>query len=160
MRGIIVAISANNVIGVDNKLPWHYPADLKRFRRVTSGTTVIMGRLTYESIGKPLPNRRNIVVTSSRIVAPEGGPAVECVTSVQQASAIAGETAWFIGGARIFAEAMPFCDLLDVTFVPDVIEARDPVLFPPIKPGEWQRDTVTTFPDDPRLKHTVYHRVP
>ncbi|MBC7793904.1 MAG: dihydrofolate reductase [Clostridia bacterium] len=156
MIGIIVAISANHVIGVDNKLPWHYPADLKRFRRVTKGHAVIMGRLTYESIGKPLPERRNIVVTRSRI---EG---VDCVTSVREAVALAAtrdQTVWFIGGARIFEEAMLFCDILDVTFVPDVVEAASPVLFPTINPGIWQRDTLTTFPEDQRLKHAIYHRL-
>lgn len=158
MNGIIVAISANNVIGCDNKLPWHYPADLQRFRRVTRGNTVVMGRLTYESIGKPLPDRRNIVVTSGRI------DGVECVRSVQEAAAIAasndpGASTWFIGGARIFAEAMPLCEVLDVTYVPDIVVHKTAVVFPPIDPGMWQRDTVTSFPDDPRLKHTIYHRI-
>lgn len=161
--GLIVAISANNVIGVNNELPWHYPADLKRFRRVTRGNTIIMGRLTYESIGKPLPERRNIVVTRSYI------PGVECVLSVRDAIALADRqgdnpaitpgTIWFIGGARIFEEAMPYCNLLDITYVPDVVDAPNAVKFPPIETGIWQRDTLTTFADDPRLKHVIFHRV-
>lgn len=157
LRGILVAISANGVIGVDNRLPWHYPADLQRVKRLTTGNTIVMGRLTYTSIGKPLPNRRNIVVTRGHI------DGVECVASLAAAVALAekdpvGDTLWFFGGARIFAEAMPLCDVIDVTHVPDVIEDVNAVKFPSIDPSLWRSEGTTTLPDDPRLQHTVYRR--
>jgi dihydrofolate reductase len=159
IRGIIVAVSANGVIGVGNKLPWHYAADLKRFKRLTVGNTVVMGRLTYESIGKALPQRRNIVVTSGAMNA----PGVEAVRNLSDAVKLAegtpqGKYLWFIGGARIFAEAMPMCDLLDVTYVPDVIATADAVRMPSIDEAVWKARQRETLEDDPRLAHVVFER--
>ena len=159
IRGIIVAVSANNVIGVGNRLPWHYPADLKRFKRLTVGNTIVMGRLTFESIGRVLPDRRSIVVTRSPLQTAD----VETAPSLQAAIALAeesprGEYLWFIGGARIFAEAMPLCDLLDVTYVPDTIDADGAVFMPPIDTGVWQAGEAESFPDDPRLERVVFRR--
>jgi dihydrofolate reductase len=165
-KGIIVAVSTNGVIGVGNRLPWHYPADLKRFKRLTTGNTVIMGRLTYESLGKPLPNRRNIVVTRAEpeelgTAAMTGG--IETAVTVSEAIELAetnprGDQLWFIGGARIFAEAMPLCDQLDVTYVPDTITAANAVRFPPIDPKCWKSGPKEPFADDPRLSHAVFTR--
>ncbi|HSI03483.1 MAG: dihydrofolate reductase [Myxococcota bacterium] len=159
IRGIIVAVSANGVIGVGNKLPWHYSADLKRFKRLTVGHTIVMGRLTYESIGKALPERRNIVVTRNGLTA----PGVEVVRSLSDAVKLAestpyGKHLWFIGGARIFAEAMPMCDLLDVTYVPDVIAAADAVRMPPIDDNVWKIRQREALEEDPRLSHAVFEK--
>src|ERR1700679_2773947 len=113
MRGMIYAVSPEGVIGVDNRIPWRYPGDFRRFKRVTMGKTIVMGRRTFESIGHALPGRRNIVVTSR----PLAVPGVECVKSVDEALERAGSEidVWFIGGARIYAEAMQHVDLIDVT---------------------------------------------
>src|SRR5579883_2104221 len=116
MRGMILAVSPEGVIGLGGKIPWRHPGDMRRFKRVTMGATVIMGRATFEETGKPLPGRRNIVVTSRRLDV----PGVEQVASVEEALARAGDAdVWFIGGARIYEEAMRYVDVIDVTYVPD-----------------------------------------
>jgi dihydrofolate reductase len=125
--GIIVAVAKSGVIGIDGKIPWRHPADMKRFKEVTTGHTVIMGRKTYESMGKPLPNRRNIVVTRAAIAG------VECVPSLAEALALVKDDAFIIGGARLYAEGMAHADFLDVTLVPDdVPRTPDAVVFPEI----------------------------
>ena len=121
------------VIGKDGKLPWHYPADLRRFKQRTMNCAVIMGRVTWDSLGnKPLPGRRNIVISRA------GVAGVECYNSIATAlKACGNEDAWFIGGAQIYQAAMDYVDLLDVTFVPDVVEGNDLVRFPEIDWGKW-----------------------
>jgi len=152
-RGIIVAMNADRVIGVDGRLPWHYPADLKRFKRLTTGTTVVMGRVTWESIGsKPLPGRRNLVVTRSRI---EG---VETCADPASAAESADTPVWFIGGAGVYREALTLADRIDVTLVPDTVSARDPVRFPEIDPALWQLVREDVLEEDPRLRLLRYAR--
>ena len=138
---IIVAIADNNAIGRDNTLLWHISEDLKFFKRTTSGCPVIMGRRTFESIGRPLPKRTNIVV-SRGFDAPEG---VEVVPSMEKAykSAFAavqdeeGNARCFvIGGGQIYAQAMQDADRLIVTHVHTVIEDAD-TFFPQIDPYVW-----------------------
>src|SRR5258708_29568586 len=108
MRGMIYAQSPEGVIGIDNAIPWRHPGDFRRFKRVTLGSTIIMGRKTYESMGKPLPGRRNVVVTRGQVEAP-GGERVECVRSIEEALALAGDgDAWLVGGARIYEEGMRY----------------------------------------------------
>lgn len=150
--GMIVAVSPEGVIGVDGRIPWHYPGDLKRFKRLTVDTTIIMGRHTYESIGRPLPKRRNVVITRREI---EG---VECFKDVKSALESCSGPVWFIGGARIYAEAMEHCDLIDVTYVPDRIEAAGAVRFPEIDEARFEPGPRVTHPDDPRLEHRVFRR--
>src|SRR5262249_28689213 len=99
MRGMIYAVSPDGVIGLGGTIPWRYPGDFRRFRRMTMGAVVVMGRATFESIGKPLAGRRNLVVTSR----PLDVAGVEAVRSIDEALARAGEAdVWFLGGARIF----------------------------------------------------------
>ena len=101
---LVVAMDAQRGIGVDNRLPWHLPEDLAHFKRVTMGHPIIMGRKTYDSIGRPLPNRRNIVVTRDGAWQRDG---VDAVGSLGQAIALAdGAAACIIGGAQIFAQAL------------------------------------------------------
>src|SRR5882672_1666299 len=103
MRAMIYAMSPEGVIGVHGKIPWRYPGDLKRFKRLTTGSTVIMGRATFESIGRPLPGRRNVVVTSRLADV----PGIQCARSIDEALSLAGDAdIWFIGGARIYEGAM------------------------------------------------------
>jgi dihydrofolate reductase len=100
----IVAMASNRCIGRDNTLPWRLPADLKRFKQLTLGHTLVMGRKTYESIGRPLPGRTSIVVTRQRDYAPEG---VQVAHSLEQALALARGTEVFIaGGADLYRQAM------------------------------------------------------
>ena len=138
MIGIIAAVSINGVIGVDNKLPFDYPEDMKHFRKTTADSVVIMGRKTFESIGRPLPKRRNIVVSSS--LSPVDG--VEIAPSVVAAmTACSNETRniWFIGGASIYEEGMLYADEIVLTQTTDYVRHPNAVKFPWIHPAifEW-----------------------
>jgi dihydrofolate reductase len=130
---LVVAMDAQRGIGVDNKLPWHLPEDLAHFKRVTLGHPIIMGRKTFDSIGRPLPKRRNIVVTRNQDWRHEG---VDAALSLQDAIALAGdEPASIIGGAQIFGEAMAVASRMIVTEIDHVF--RCDTFFPPIDPGQW-----------------------
>lgn len=125
----IVAMSANRVIGREGKLPWHYPEDLKFFKRTTLGHPILMGRATFDSIGRPLPGRQNIVL--SRTMPPREG-----VTVIRDASELPNvcgdaETVFVIGGARVFEELLPQCDGLYLTFICREYEGN--VFLPPFE---------------------------
>lgn len=153
LRAMMVAVSPDGVIGRGGKIPWHYSGDLKRLKRITMGATVIMGRITWESAGsKPLPGRRNIVITRATL------PDVECFADIPSALATVPGDVWFLGGARIYAEAMQYCDLMDVTYVPDHVEPRGAVLFPPIDPAQWEAGSLVDHEDEPTLCRRVYTR--
>jgi dihydrofolate reductase len=130
---IIVAIGENNAIGKNNQLLWHLPADLKHFKNKTAGHTIIMGRKTFDSLGKPLPNRRNIVVTRQDITI----PGCEVVKSIDEAIALCkGEEEVFIGGgAEIYREAMDKTDRIYLTIVHKMFDAD--TFFPEIDFTQW-----------------------
>jgi dihydrofolate reductase len=131
---LVVAIDAQRGIGVRNTLPWRLPEDLAHFKRVTTGHPIIMGRKTFDSIGRPLPNRRNIVVTRNPAWRHDG---VDAVTSLADAIALAGgEDACIIGGAQIFGESLGIADQLIVTEIGHTFECD--TFFPPLPPGQWQ----------------------
>jgi dihydrofolate reductase len=136
MITIIAAIAKNNALGKDNDLIWHLPADLKRFKKVTSGHHIIMGRNTFESIGKPLPNRTTVIVTKNADYVKEG-----CLiaNSVEQALEMAEEDdqIFVIGGAQIYKYVMAnnLADILDITLVHNEFEAD--VFFPEIDSDVW-----------------------
>lgn len=129
----IVAIAENNAIGKNNQLLWHMPNDLKHFKDVTSGRTIIMGRKTFDSVGKPLPKRRNIVVTRQDITI----PGCEVVKSVEDGLALCnGEDEVFIGGgAEIYRLAMPLTDRIYLTIIHHTFEAD--TFFPELDEKEW-----------------------
>ena len=135
-KNIIVAISDNNAIGKDNDLLWHISADMKFFRRQTLGSPVIMGRKTFESIGRALPGRVNIVISRGF----DTGEDVEVVSSLEDAFATAASTnlekCFVMGGGQIYSQAMQFADRLIVTHVHTVIDEAD-TFFPPIDPSVW-----------------------
>jgi dihydrofolate reductase len=137
---LVVAMDAQRGIGVDNQLPWHLPEDLAHFKRVTLDRPIIMGRKTFDSIGRPLPKRRNIVVTRNGGWSHEG---VEAAGSLQDAVALAGDDASsIIGGAQIFTEAMDIADRMIVTHIDAVY--RCDTFFPEIDAAVW---TVTARED-------------
>ena len=144
---IIVAIADNNAIGKDNALLWHISEDLKFFKRTTAGCPVIMGRKTFESIGRPLPKRTNIVV-SRGFDAPEG---IIVVGSLSEAYTVADgsyERCFVIGGGQIYAQALADADRLVVTHVHTVIEDAD-TYFPQIDPSVWEvEDRSEMFRDE------------
>lgn len=142
------------VIGIDGKLPWHYSADLKRFKRRTMGTITVMGRLTWESIGsKPLPGRRNIVVSRKEVTG------VECYKTINDVMKACDEDdIWFIGGGQIYRTAFHLLNLLDVTWVPDKVNLENAVTFPKISESEWQIAQQSPIEEEPSLINTIYTR--
>ena len=141
---IVVAIAKNNAIGKDNQLLWHLPKDLKHFKEITSGHTIIMGRKTYDSVGKPLPNRRNIVITRQNINI-EG---CEVVDSLDAALALcANEPEVFIvGGAEIYKQAMQATDRIYLTIVHQNFDGD--TYFPEIKADEWKESQREDYQPD------------
>ncbi|MFM7760173.1 MAG: dihydrofolate reductase [Burkholderiaceae bacterium] len=137
---LIVAVDRQYGIGINNALPWRLPEDLAFFKRITSGHAIIMGRKTFDAIGRPLPNRRNIVVTRNDAWTHEG---VERAVSLQQAIHVAGEGEVFIiGGAQIYREAITLADRLIVTEI-DAEFACD-AFFPSIDPAAWYTESRET----------------
>ncbi|PRC91230.1 dihydrofolate reductase [Solimicrobium silvestre] len=138
---IIVAYDAKRGIGINNTLPWRLPEDLARFKRITTGHAIIMGRKTFASIGRPLPNRRNIVLTRNTDWQQDG---VEVVNSLPAALQLIGNTdAFIIGGADIYAQALPLCSQLLVTEIHQDVECD--AFFPAIDQDVWQETERTTF---------------
>jgi dihydrofolate reductase len=131
---IVVAISENHAIGKDNKLLWYLPKDLKHFKEITTGGTVIMGRKTYESVGKPLPNRRNIIITRQAITI-EG---CEVVNSIEAAIALCKteKEVFIVGGAEIYKQAMHLTDRIYLTIVHKQFDGDS--FFPEIDLNEWK----------------------
>ncbi|MDR3328959.1 MAG: dihydrofolate reductase [Prevotellaceae bacterium] len=133
---IIAAVADNGAIGRGNRLPWHLAEDLRRFRQLTTGHPVIMGRRTFESIGRPLPHRQNIVL--SRSLAAAEPPGVQLAASLADAlqAAQGAEEAFVIGGGSIYRQAMPLAQRLYLTHVHTVVADGD-AFFPPVSPREW-----------------------
>jgi dihydrofolate reductase len=130
---LIVATDRNHGIGINNTLPWRLPEDLAFFKRTTSGHAIIMGRKTFDSIGRPLPNRRNIVVTRNQDWAHDG---VERAGSLDEALRLAGEgDVFIIGGAQIYVDAIQRADKLIVTEIDAVFDCD--AFFPAIDPAAW-----------------------
>jgi dihydrofolate reductase len=151
MITVIAAIATNNALGKDNDLIWHLPADLKRFKKVTTGHYIIMGRNTYESIGKPLPNRTTIIITRNKNYFKEG-----CLiaNSLEQAIEMSKEEAqvFIIGGAQIYKEtiAKDLAQQLDITLVHKDFEAD--VYFPEIDAKIWKEIARENFKADEKNK--------
>ena len=141
---LVVALDAQRGIGIDNKLPWHIPEDLAHFKRLTSGHPIIMGRKTFDSIGRPLPKRRNIVITRNAQWRHEG---VETASSLQAAIELVGDdTAFIIGGAQVFNDAMALAGRMVVTEI-DHTYACD-TFFPALEPGAWTETAREAYHSD------------
>ena len=149
---LIAAIAENGVIGKDNDLIWHLPADLKRFKKVTTGHTIIMGRNTFESIGKPLPNRTTIIITRSKDYKAEGCLVVHSIQDAIKA-AKDDEHIFIIGGAQIYKQAIEsnLADQLDITEVHHSFDAD--VYFPEINLNIWEETSREYFSADNKNKH-------
>lgn len=131
---LVVAISENNAIGKDNQLLWYLPADLKHFKEITSGNTIIMGRKTYDSIGRPLPNRRNIVITRQNNLSIDN---VEVVGSLEEAilQCKNEHEIFVIGGAEIYKQALKHTNRIYLTTIHQNYDAD--AYFPELKENEW-----------------------
>ncbi|WP_429059751.1 type 3 dihydrofolate reductase [Aeromonas veronii] len=149
---MIAAMAHDRVIGKDNQMPWHLPADLAHFKRVTLGKPVLMGRKTFESIGRPLPRRRNLVISRNPDYQAEG---IEVVGSVEAALALlAGssvEELMVIGGGHLYAEMLPSADCLYLTRIDLAVEGD--TRFPAFDDGQWQRIACESHPADEKNPH-------
>lgn len=137
MVSLIVAYASNGVIGADGALPWRLPSDMKRFKEVTSGHAVVMGRKTFESLPdafRPLPQRRNIVL--SRRAGYEA-PGAEVVPDLDSALAACDRDCFVIGGGRVYQEALPFAERVYATEIEQDFEGD--TFFPGLRDGEWRR---------------------
>ncbi|AZJ32708.1 MULTISPECIES: dihydrofolate reductase [Tenacibaculum] len=151
MITLIAAIAKNNALGKDNDLIWHLPADLKRFKKVTTGHPILMGRNTFESIGKPLPNRTSIIITRNNNYFIDG-----CLiaNSIEQAIELTGgKDAFIIGGAQIYKDALEqnLVDRLDITVLHHEFEAD--AFFPEIDMGIWKEVAREDFKADDKNKY-------
>lgn len=158
MIALVAAVAKNNVIGKSNDLPWYLPEDLKRFKHLTNGQVVIMGRKTYESIlnrlGKPLPNRTNVVITANPSYSVEEG--VEKFTSLPDAIAAHQNAEIFlIGGQRIFEEGINYADTMFLTELHKEYEGD--VYFPKINNEKWNKSIEHDFPDFDFVRYTRKH---
>jgi dihydrofolate reductase len=159
---MIAAQSKDRVIGVDNSLPWHLPADLKFFKTMTLGKPVVMGRKTFDSVGRPLPNRTNIVITRQEGWAAEG---VKVVGSVAAALRLAAEERpeeiMIVGGEQIYREVLPLADRIYLTEVD--IDVEGDAKFPELSAEEWDREVLEEHPIDdegrPAFRFTRLNRV-
>jgi dihydrofolate reductase len=149
---LIVAYALNRVIGRDNTLPWKLPSDLAHFKRTTLGHPVIMGRKTWESLGRPLPGRRNIVISRNPQYEAAGA---QCVTSLALAIEAVqdAEQAFVIGGAQIYQEALPFAQSVIATEILDNIEGD--AFFAPLDKQAWSETSRTHYPPENGLSFDV-----
>ncbi|MGZ5595349.1 MAG: dihydrofolate reductase [Usitatibacter sp.] len=146
-RSLVVAVARNGVIGRDNALPWRLPADLAYFKRVTMGRPVVMGRKTYESIGKPLPGRVNIVVTRDRGFSAPGCIVAGSLEEAWRAARDADEVC-VIGGTTLFEETLPIADFIHLTEVDADVEGD--TYFPAFDRSQWSEREVSRHAADER----------
>ena len=159
-KSLIVAVADNQAIGRKNQLLWNLPGDMKYFREQTSGHAVIMGWMTFQSIGRPLPKRQNIVI--SIFPWPDAPEEVTVVESLEEAFAAAkGEKCFVIGGAYTYAEAVEVVDTMHITHVHDTPQDAD-AFFPEIDPEVWEEASRSPLQTDPvtgiTFEFTVYRR--
>ena len=151
---LIVAYAQNRVIGRDNTLPWKLPSDLAHFKRTTLGHPIIMGRKTWESLGRPLPGRRNIVISRDANYPAQGA---QCVTSLAQAIAAVQdlEEAFVIGGAQIYQEALPLAQQVIATEVLAPVEGD--AFFAPLDKTQWIETSRQPHPAENGLRFDIVH---
>lgn len=138
---LLAAVAKHGVIGIRNTLPWHLPEDLKRFKELTTGKTVAMGRKTFDSIvarlGKPLPNRHSVVITKN-LTAQIASDSVTVVHSIADLLQLDVDSVYVIGGADIYRQTIDLADSLDITEVD--LDVQGDAFFPDIDQGVWQRE--------------------
>ena len=155
MIALIVARSKNNVIGKDGRIPWFIKGELKQFKDLTTGHVVIMGRRSYEEIGRPLPNRKNIVVSNTKTFSGEN---LVTVGSLKEAIEISrGEDIFVGGGFRLFEEVLPIVDVMYITEVDTVIDGGD-TFFPEFDASQFDMIVGETAGDDIKYTRTIYTR--
>ena len=151
MISLLVAMDQNRVIGKDNQLPWHLPADLQYFKKVTMGHPIIMGRKTFDSIGRVLPGRENVIVTRNREYKNEDCTILHSIDEIKQFADGKEQEVFVIGGAEIFKGILPVADRLYLTEIDASFEGD--TYFPTIDDKEWRQVSVTPGVADEKNKY-------
>lgn len=150
---IIAAMARNRIIGINNSLPWHLPADLQHFKQVTMGKPIIMGRKTYESIGRPLPGRTNIIISGNRDYAAAGCRIVHSIADAL-AEIDPDEEAMVIGGASFYAQALPYASRMYLTIIDEDFDGD--AVFPEYDQTQWQEIERVEGVSDSKNTHRYY----
>lgn len=152
---ILVAHDQQRVIGVNNQLPWHLPSDLKHVKSLTTGNTLVMGRATFESIGKPLPNRRNVVLTRNKSFKPEG---VDVIHSFEEIYDLPGHV-FIFGGQSLFEEMIDKVDDMYITVIED--KYNGDTFFPPYTFKDWEvaSSNKGVLDEKNTIPHTFLHLI-
>lgn len=153
MTAIVVAAAENNVIGKDNGLIWHLPADLRHFKQITMGHPILMGRKTYESIGKPLPGRTSVIVTSQEDYVADGCIVAHSLQEALEEAKALDENVYIIGGAEIYKQALPLTDTIYLTRLHHTFDGD--VYFPELDDEEWE--TVAREHHEPDEKNKYHY---
>jgi len=166
MIGMVAAVSQNGVIGVENKIPWDYREDMKHFRTTTANSVVVMGRKTFESIKRPLPKRRNIVISKiARALETLQTEGIETTGSLKEAIEMCSQETrniWLIGGAYVYEAGMECADKILLTLTPDIIKNNNVVKFPWINPNLFTLESINPLvPDnkDCKLLLATYQKI-
>lgn len=149
---IIVAMTMKGVIGRDNKLPWNIPEEMAHFRKLTQGSTVVMGRKTFESIGRPLPNRNNIIISRSELSI-KGADVCHTVEEALNKAKSYNRDTFIIGGANIFEQTMPLADKMYISYIKKDYGGN--IYFPAFDKSEW---VIEKREDHPNFEFVVYRR--
>ncbi len=145
---LIVAMASNRVIGLNNQMPWHLSADLKRFKKITLGSPIVMGRKTFESIGRPLPGRTNIIISRNPAYKPEGCLVVNDIETALKAGCENAENIFVIGGSTLYQALLPVANTLYITQINK--EFHGDTFFPHIDGNHWieaERIDIDSDPD-------------
>jgi dihydrofolate reductase len=149
---LIVAMSANRVIGRDNKMPWHLSADLKRFRAITMNSPILMGRKTFESIGKPLDGRTNLILSKNPDYQPDGCLVFDSLENALNAAKRFGDELFIIGGATLYEIALPLAQRLYLTNIETEFEGD--TFFPELDWNDWNEIACEHIVDDEKVDFT------
>ena len=145
---LIVAMANNRVIGLNNQMPWHLSADLKKFKKITLGSSVLMGRKTYESIGRPLPGRTNIIISRNPDYRQDGCVVVNTIESALKKGCASAEEIFVIGGSDLYKAMLPIADTIYLTLINKTFDGD--TFFPDIDMQDWieaDRDDINDDPD-------------
>lgn len=153
---MIVAAAENDAIGYGNKMPWHLPKDFQFFKEKTMGCPIIMGRKTWESIGRPLPGRRNIVITRNANFQAEGADVVPSLeAAIAYAETLNPEKIMIIGGGQIYQQGLKHADRIYLTRVATIIDPAD-TFFPKLEATEWKQVETTPMPAEPENNRPTF----
>ena len=153
MISMIAAMTADRVLGKDNQIPWHVSHDQKNFKKVTTGHVVIMGRNTFDSMGRPLPKRRNIVVSRTMVPGERVEVYRDIATALEKAG-VGGADIFIIGGAQIYEQCMPYADTMHLSYIKGDYEGD--TFFPVFDESEWKVVEEEEFPE---YTYRVYRRI-